>query len=400
MKTVEVRVAKASISVRRLKQFGLLLLAALAFARSPATAAPASASDDARPQRPVAYSNEKIVEGPWSVHLIKIDRTNTEYTLHTMLAGDVITGMTTLSEQLKAFPTNLGRPIAAINGDFYNDRPKAYSGDPRGIQILDGEVVSAPDEHPCFWIDASGKPRTEIVQSLFRATWPDGTTTPFGLNEERKEDTAVLYTPRMGPFTGTKGGGREIILEPVDEKQWLPLRVGVKIKARVREILETGDTALRPGLMVFSFGPHLLVDAPLLKPGDLVQISTATMPSLAGCATALGGGPRLVMDGKPVNGWQSPTVRHPRTAVGWNDTHLYLALVDGRQPGLSVGMSFQELAAYFIQLGCTHAINLDGGGSASMWAFGQVVNSPSEGQERPIANGLVLVKKPKKEGDK
>jgi exopolysaccharide biosynthesis protein len=58
-------------------------------------------------------------------------------------------------------------------------------------------------------------------------------------------------------------------------------------------------------------------------------------------------------------------------------------------------MSFQEMADYFLKLGCTHAINLDGGGSASMWAFGHVVNSPSEGQERPIANGLVLVKKPK-----
>ena len=41
-------------------------------------------------------------------------------------------------------------------------------------------------------------------------------------------------------------------------------------------------------------------------------------------------------------------------------------------------------------------LNLDGGGSASMWAFGQTVSSPSEGQERPIANGLVLVKKPKR----
>ena len=59
-------------------------------------------------------------------------------------------------------------------------------------------------------------------------------------------------------------------------------------------------------------------------------------------------------------------------------------------------MSFQELASYLIKLGCTTAMNLDGGGSASMWAFGQIVNSPSEGQERPIANGLVVVKKPKR----
>jgi exopolysaccharide biosynthesis protein len=174
------------------------------------------------------------------------------------------------------------------------------------------------------------------------------------------------------------------------------LRIGGKFEARVKEVKDAGDTALRPGMLIISLGPRLLVDAPAVKEGDVVQISTKTIPDLTGCRTAIGGGPRLVLDGKPIGGLKSPTQRHPRTAIGWNDQSLYLVLVDGRQPGLSVGMSFQELAAYFVKLGCTSAMNLDGGGSASMWAFGQVVSSPSEGQERPIANGLVLVKKPKR----
>jgi len=201
----------------------------------------------------------------------------------------------------------------------------------------------------------------------------------------------------MGASTGTKGGGRELILEAADPRAWLPLRIGVKLEARIKEVREAGDTPLKPGLMVLSLGPQLLVDAPTMKPGDTVKISTATTPDLTGCTTAIGGGPRLVTDGKVVNGWKSATQRHPRTAIGWNDAHLFLVLVDGRQPGLSVGMSFQELAAYLIKLGCTHALNLDGGGSASMWLLGQTVNSPSEGQERPIANGLVLIKKVKKD---
>jgi exopolysaccharide biosynthesis protein len=173
--------------------------------------------------------------------------------------------------------------------------------------------------------------------------------------------------------------------------------VGSKFPARVKEIRETGDCPLRPGLLVLSLGPQLLVDAPALKVGDVVQVSTMTLPDLSGTRTALGGFPRLVVEGKALGGWPSPTQRHPRTAIGWNNDYLYFVLVDGRQPGLSVGMSFQELAAYFLKLGCTTALNLDGGGSASMWAFGQVVSSPSEGQERPVANGLLLVKKPKRE---
>jgi hypothetical protein len=371
------------------------MLCALALATSSLFAA--SVTDEAAGSRAFSYVNEKVPEGPWSIHLIKLDRTNSEYELHTMLGNGQITGMTTLTEQVKALPAALGRPIAAINGDFYFTSPKAYSGDPQGIQILDGELVSAPTEHACFWVDTAGKPRTGIVKSLFHVTWPDGNTQPFGLNEKREGDSAVLYTPRMGPSTGTSGGGREIILEAQDKEQWLPLRVGVKVQARVKEVREAGDTPLKPGLMVFSLGPKLLGDIPMVAPGDVLQISTATLPDMSGCTTAIGGGPRLVVDGKPVEGWSSPNVRHPRTALGWNDSHLYLLLVDGRQPGLSVGMSFQEMAAYFIKLGCTHAVNLDGGGSASMWILGQTVNSPSEGQERPVANGLVLVKKPKKE---
>jgi hypothetical protein len=357
----------------------------------------ALAQSDAHQNRAVSYVNDKVAEGPWSIHVVKLDRTNTEYELHTMLANGTVSGMTTLTEQIKALPAALGRPIAAINGDFYFTSPKAYNGDPQGVQILQGELVSAPTEHACFWIDASGKPRTDVINSLFRITWLDGSTTPFGLNEERHGDSAVLYTPRMGASTGTKSGGRELILEGVDTNAWLPLRIGTKLQARIKEIREAGDTPLKPGLMVLSLGPQLLVDAPTMRPGDTIKISTATAPDLTGCNTAIGGGPRLVMDGKAVNGWKSPAQRHPRTAIGWNDTHLFLVLVDGRQPGLSVGMGFQELAAYFIKLGCTHAVNLDGGGSASMWLLGQTVNSPSEGQERPIANGLVVVKKPKKE---
>ena len=67
--------------------------------------------------------------------------------------------------------------------------------------------------------------------------------------------------------------------------------------------------------------------------------------------------------------------------------------VDGRQLDDSVGMTFPELAAYMLKLGCTEAMNFDGGGSATMWAFGRVQNSPSEGQERPSPNSLIVVKK-------
>src|SRR5260221_10139594 len=141
----------------------------------------------------------------------------------------------------------------------------------------------------------------------------------------------------MGPSTGTRNGGRELVLEAADKLHWLPLRIGTKLRARVQAVHEAGDTPLKPGILVLSLGPQLLVDAPVVKVGDIVQLSTVTAPDLTGCPTAIGGGPRLVVDGKALGGWKSPTVRHPRTAIGWNDDHIFLVLVDGRQPGLSVG---------------------------------------------------------------
>jgi exopolysaccharide biosynthesis protein len=55
-------------------------------------------------------------------------------------------------------------------------------------------------------------------------------------------------------------------------------------------------------------------------------------------------------------------------------------------------MTLEELGAYLASLGCTDAMNLDGGGSATLWAGGAIRNQPSDGSERPIANALAIVR--------
>lgn len=84
--------------------------------------------------------------------------------------------------------------------------------------------------------------------------------------------------------------------------------------------------------------------------------------------------------------------RHPRTALGLDrDARtLILAVVDGRQPGTSEGMSDRELAELMLELGCWDALNLDGGGSSIMVLRGRdgeprIVNRPSDkAGPRPI----------------
>ena len=71
---------------------------------------------------------------------------------------------------------------------------------------------------------------------------------------------------------------------------------------------------------------------------------------------------------------------------------MFLVVVDGRQPEFSVGMTLAELADYMVKLGCTEAMNFDGGSSAVMWHDGKIVNQPCQG-EREIANSLLVIRK-------
>lgn len=84
--------------------------------------------------------------------------------------------------------------------------------------------------------------------------------------------------------------------------------------------------------------------------------------------------------------------RDPRTAVGYTtDGKAILLVADGRQ-GTSYGLSLPEMAQVMIDLGCTEAINLDGGGSSQMVVHDALINRP-EGTtyQRPVATFLAVV---------
>ena len=344
----------------------------------------------AQPAPGYQYIHDLVPKVPWSIHVVKIDRSRADFQLDSALGGGTVQALNTLSEMVEALPPAIGQPIAAVNGDFFEIVP-GFLGDPRGLQITHGELTSAPDgDYSCFWVDAGGDPHLTNVAANFRVSWPDHRTLELGLNRARGKDEAVLYTAVVGPATRINSG-IELVLERNGHDPWLPLRVGQETKARVREVRPTCQTPLDRNVMVLSVGPSLTSLVGGTPPGTVLTISTATAPSLTGARMGLGGGPALLHQGK-TRPWSAIQVRHPRTAVGWNATHLFLVVVDGRQR-FSVGMTHPELAEYMRKLGCTEALNLDGGGSVTLWLRGRIVNSPSGGQERPAANALVLVQK-------
>jgi len=113
---------------------------------------------------------------------------------------------------------------------------------------------------------------------------------------------------------------------------------------------------------------------------------------------AIGGMPRIVSGGVldvQVEGSSNSfrTNREPRTPVGINgDGNLILATIDGRSSD-SAGVSLADLGTWMIDLGSEEALNLDGGGSTTLWAAESirqngVVNSPSGGSQRSVSSVL------------
>jgi hypothetical protein len=136
---------------------------------------------------------------------------------------------------------------------------------------------------------------------------------------------------------------------------------------------------------------------------DTLSIETIYNGPLTLPEQIIGGGPLLVQDARMVVDSMAVvegvaesflTTRHPRSAIGWNadQSLVWLVVVDGRQEH-SIGMSLQELSQFFLKLGATEALNLDGGGSSAILADGKVLNSPSDPTgERRVTNALLLVR--------
>ena len=333
---------------------------------------------------------------PLSAHVMRVDLRRIE--VEVSLAEDQVLGR----ETTRVMVQRRGA-VAGINGGFFivGDPASADLGDPNGFFVLDGSVVSDPVMPRAslgFCDGEAGVQQPVIVRPRVDTRLHVGGGEPLrisGRNRARDADDLIFYTPRWGPTTTAAAGGIEAAVE----------------SGRVIAVHEAGSTPIpADGYVLSASGPAverlgarvqagMEIDAEISvtsldDPGAAVQLEHCSYTSA---------GPRIVRDGEPIEVYTLEEFRdsftfqrHPRTAVGYTADRetLIVVVVDGRQPGLSGGMSLPELARLMLDEGAHHAYNLDGGGSSTMVVQDAVVNSPSDGRERPNSDGLVFFTRP------
>lgn len=273
--------------------------------------------------------------------------------------------------------------FVGINGGFFNG-----TGYPLGLLIENSELVSAPLYDRTAWgIDQDGQMRMEPV-SLKSDVGINGQIYPVsGFNRVRGTDELVLYNHYYAKTTGTNEWGKELVIE----------------NDRVIAIHTNNSPIPAKGYVLSGHGKTYMALFNGVKVGDTVKVNVKLSPDWIGegVIQGLGGGPRLVKDGRVmVTGeaerFQADILngRAPRTALGIKaNNRLLMVAIDGRSAD-SVGMSLQEMADLMILLGAEQAMNLDGGKSTTFVLRDQIFNNPSKGEEIPVHNVLLLMAEP------
>lgn len=300
-------------------------------------------------------------------------------------AGYINSGEVSKTEPLSG-PAKRARAVAAVNGDFFDIN---RSGAALGVGVQKGALIQSPTSGWNNAVAITGDGVGRVLKIYF-----EGTATPQGgspisltqFNQIVQANGVGLFTPLWGSYNRARAvEGAAKVTEVV------------LVDGAVTEVRDAAGTGLIPAGTTILLGRDAGATAlAALRTGDRLDVKYQPKAADGGDVdTAVGGSYVLVKDGVAQN--STDQAAHPRTAVGFSadGRKMYLLTVDGRQVD-SRGVTLNELAAMMVELGAHNALNLDGGGSSTLLAREpgsadpQVENSPSDGGERHVPNGLAL----------
>jgi hypothetical protein len=357
------------------------------------------------------------LDGPVNAYVARADRQKKNWTIDTCIGkGTLRSGRETVSEMAERYDGSfnlIGEYFdvkVAINGDYFSFK----TDQPPSGQIMSGWFVKRFLEYSggsgfvwTFDRQAYLGGNVRNSKKFQKVIFADAQEMKIlNINAPRGKHELVLYTPQYADKTYTSPDGVEVVVQ-VDHPLGLAAKSG-PTTGRVVDIRQNADPTLLPFDNVVlsghgSAGKKLLDRAKVgqklrfdlgLKDYGVNELSPRNWRNVR---ASIGGHFYCVMGGKvPAERWErkgkpGAINRHPRTAVAFNDRYIYFIVVDGRSKE-SAGMTITELGNFCVEyLGASYTIAQDGGGSSTMWVDGKVMNVPSDGQQRRVVNGYMMV---------
>ncbi|MFC1745189.1 phosphodiester glycosidase family protein [Candidatus Riflebacteria bacterium] len=317
-----------------------------------------------------------INDSPLQMHVLKVD---SNFFRLKIVEPSEIPSMrrATLSKIARA-----QKAIAGINGMYFSG-----AGEILGLLKVGDRVISSPVYRRAA-IGLTLDDRLEFGYPQFKGEL----ISPLwqrprifnAINHKRKNNEIVVYTKDLGKKTPLQIVGREFVVE----------------NGRISKI-GIGSLKVPENGFILSVGEDHFDKYSSLKVGDTIHYRPILNRTWDNMKFSFSAGPLLLYNGQVIEAGVFENFkpdfinnRHPRSAVGVTRYgSIVFAVVDGRQPGRSVGLSLKEFAKLLKKIGVFHAINLDGGGSSALYLKDGVVNKPSGGHERRIANALLILPK-------
>lgn len=278
------------------------------------------------------------------------------------------------------------KAIAGINGGFFDIYD---TGAPLGVGVDRQRGFLHASRYTwnnAFYFTADGVPRIDpLLVTAQIDQFPQMEIT--NVNSPRVRVASIgIYNPAWGLTSGysiTDGQRRNVRMVVIQDDRVVANKT------------ELNSGKLIQGSVLVGRGPG----ATQLKQLRVGSLATVHWGLEGEPAMAISGEKILLRDGRRLV--ENDRELHPRTAIGIDrdQGRILLLVIDGRQR-FSRGYTLVELARMLRSLGAEDALNLDGGGSSTMVGAGQsgevkVLNSPSDGQQRHIPDGIaVLYEKP------
>ena len=334
------------------------------------------------------------VQGRQHTQVMNIDLSNPNVAVRAVEAGDEV--IDPADETVGSMGSRTGA-VAGLNGGYFDINA---SGQPTGGAVVNGQILKTPPSGFNAELSVLANGTMTIGQENFSGTITDGTAseplTSVNIPSDAAAGHVTEITPALARTTQALSAASTVATGTVSGS------------GGTQTLTVTGVHTGVMSLPVPAAGTEDLVGAGAggtwlagnVHAGDTVTIAQGfgagnTVTQLVTAAT------QLIKNGAAYSDptGQPPSGINPETAVGISQDgkHAIFVTLDGRLgESTALGVSPAQVTGYLLAHGAYNAVLLDGGGSTEMDARVPgtsgltVLNTPSDGSPRPVANGLFV----------